>query len=95
MAGLFSQTTLEQIRAANDIVEVVGTYIPLKRAGANFVALCPFHREKTPSFNVNPDTGLYHCFGCKESGDAIRFLEKVEGYSFARYSLNVCPRLAQ
>ncbi len=55
----------------------------LKKRGRRFVGLCPFHKEKTPSFNVNPDTGLYHCFGCKESGDAIRFLERVEGYTFA------------
>ncbi|HKI72529.1 MAG TPA: CHC2 zinc finger domain-containing protein, partial [Verrucomicrobiae bacterium] len=53
MAGLFSSSTLEQIRAASDIIDVIGSYLPLKRAGANFVALCPFHKEKTPSFNVN------------------------------------------
>jgi len=53
MAGFFSPATLEQVRAASDIVDVIGGYIPLKRNGANFVALCPFHREKTPSFNVN------------------------------------------
>src|SRR5215831_18537631 len=82
MAGLFSQTTLEQIRAANDIVEVVGTYIPLKRAGANFVALCPFHREKTPSFNVNPQRQIFHCFGCHKGGDVFRFVVDYESVDF-------------
>ena len=53
MAGLFSDATREQVRAANDIVDVIGSYIPLKKAGANFTALCPFHKERTPSFHVN------------------------------------------
>ena len=52
--ALVSQSTLEQIRAANDIVDVIGAHVPLKRNGANFVCLCPFHKEKSPSFNVNP-----------------------------------------
>jgi DNA primase len=54
MAGLYSDSTREQIRAASDIVDVIGSYLPLKRAGANFVALCPFHKEKTPSFQRQP-----------------------------------------
>ena len=64
MAGRISQSTIEQIRAASDIVEVIGSYFPLKRAGGNHVALCPFHKEKSPSFNVNPQRQIYHCFGC-------------------------------
>ena len=63
MAGLFSQATLERVRAASDIVDVIGASLPLKRAGANFVTLCPFHKEKTPSFNVNPHKQIFHCFG--------------------------------
>src|SRR5581483_5702053 len=78
MAGFFSQTTLEQIRAASDIVEVIGSYIPLKRAGANFVALCPFHREKSPSFNVNPHLQIFHCFGCHKGGDVFSFVKEFE-----------------
>ena len=58
MAGLISQATLDQIRAASDIVEVIGSYFPLKRAGANFTAICPFHKEKTPSFSVNSSKQL-------------------------------------
>ena len=64
MAGLISQETIEQVRAGSDIVEVIGSYFPLKRAGANFMALCPFHKEKTPSFNVHPGKQIFHCFGC-------------------------------
>ena len=64
MAGRVPQDKIEQIRAASDIVDIIGGYLPLKRAGGNFVALCPFHKEKTPSFNVNPQRQIYHCFGC-------------------------------
>src|SRR5512138_3012733 len=82
MAGQFSTATLEQIRAANDIVEVIGAVLPLKRAGANFVALCPFHREKTPSFSVNPQRQIFHCFGCHKGGDVFRFLQEYENLTF-------------
>jgi DNA primase len=82
MAGLFSSGTLEQIRAASDIVDVIGSYIPLKRAGANFVALCPFHKEKTPSFNVNPHRQIFHCFGCHKGGDVFAFVKEYENIDF-------------
>ena len=82
MAGLFSEAFREQVRAASDIVEVIGSYIPLKRAGANFVALCPFHREKTPSFNVNPHLQICHCFGCHKGGDVFRFVQEYESVDF-------------
>ncbi len=82
MAGLFSQTTLEQIRAASDIVDVIGACIPLKRAGANFVALCPFHKEKSPSFNVNPQRQIFHCFGCHKGGDVFSFVREYENIDF-------------
>jgi DNA primase len=82
MAGLFSPATLEQVRAASDIVEVIGSYLPLKRAGANFVALCPFHKEKTPSFNVQPQRQIFHCFGCHKGGDVFRFVQDYENISF-------------
>ncbi len=81
---MISKDTINLVRDRTDIVAVITESVPsLKKRGRRFLGLCPFHKEKTPSFNVNPDTGLYHCFGCKESGDAIRFLEKVEGYPFA------------
>src|SRR3954467_2157950 len=82
VAGLIPPHLLEQIRAASDIVDVIGSYLPLKRAGANFVALCPFHKEKTPSFNVNPQRQIFHCFGCHKGGDVFRFLQEYESLSF-------------
>src|SRR5208337_2659245 len=82
MAGLLSPATRERIRAASDIVDVIGGYLPLKRAGANFVALCPFHKEKTPSFNVNPHKQIFHCFGCHKGGDVFTFVKEYENIEF-------------
>jgi DNA primase len=82
MAGLFSSATLEQIRSASDIVDVIGSYVPLKRAGANFQALCPFHKEKTPSFNVNPHLQIFKCFGCHKGGDVFAFVKEYESIDF-------------
>ncbi len=74
--------TIEQIAAANDIVEVIGSYFPLKRAGANFKALCPFHQEKTPSFHVSPQRQTFHCFGCGVGGSVFRFVMEYEHVDF-------------
>src|SRR5690348_9521421 len=82
MAGFLSPATREQIRAASDIVDVIGSYIPLKRAGANFTALCPFHKEKSPSFNVNPQRQIFHCFGCHKGGDVFTFVKEYENIGF-------------
>lgn len=81
----------EQIRAASDIVEIVQSYLPLRRAGGNFVALCPFHKEKTPSFHVSPSRQMFHCFGCHKSGDVFRFVQEYENISFTE----AAKRLAQ
>ena len=81
MAG-FSQATLERIRAASDIVDVIGAYLPLKKAGANFTALCPFHKEKSPSFNVNAHKQIFHCFGCHKGGDVFSFVKDYENIGF-------------
>ncbi len=83
MPGFISDQTLDQIRAANDIVEVIGSYFPLKRAGANYRALCPFHKEKTPSFNIHPQKQIWHCFGCGAGGDVFAFVMRYENLDFA------------
>lgn len=91
MAGLIPPHLLEQIRGANDIVDVIGSYVPLKRAGANFRALCPFHREKTPSFNVNPTHQIFKCFGCGKGGDVFTFVKEYENIPF----IDAVKRLAE
>ncbi len=78
----FSDHFRERVRAANDIVEVIGAALPLKRNGANFVCLCPFHKEKSPSFNVNPSRQIFHCFGCHAGGDVFKFVQMYENISF-------------
>src|SRR6266700_497948 len=80
--GSIPSETIEQIAAANDIVEVIGSYFPLKRAGANFKALCPFHQEKTPSFMVSPSRQTFHCFGCGAGGSVFRFVMDYEHTDF-------------
>ncbi len=80
--GTIPSETIEQIAAANDIVEVIGSYFPLKRAGVNFKALCPFHQEKTPSFMVSPSRQTFHCFGCGAGGSVFRFVMDYEHTDF-------------
>jgi len=80
--GTIPSETIEQIAAANDIVEVIGSYFPLKRAGANFKALCPFHQEKTPSFMISPSRQTFHCFGCGAGGSVFRFVMDYEHTDF-------------
>ena len=76
------EDAVETIRQRVDIVELVSRYVKLKKAGRNYVGLCPFHAEKTGSFSVNHQKGFFHCFGCKASGDVFSFLMKIEGKSF-------------
>jgi DNA primase len=76
------QAFIQELLARADVVEIVGRYVQLKKSGANFVGLCPFHSEKSPSFNVSPTKQFYHCFGCGKSGDAIRFLMEHAGMNF-------------
>jgi DNA primase len=71
-----------QVREATDIVGLISERLALKKAGRRYVGLCPFHTEKSPSFSVNPELGLYYCFGCQESGDAITFIRKLDGLDF-------------
>jgi DNA primase len=82
MGGLIPDSFIEELLARVDIVEVIERRVPLKRAGREFQACCPFHDEKTPSFTVSPQKQFYHCFGCGEHGSAIRFLMNFEGLEF-------------
>lgn len=77
-----SDTKIEEIKDAVDIVDLIGSYVSLVKRGRNYVGLCPFHNEKTPSFSVNPDGHYFKCFGCGKSGDAITFLQEYEGLDF-------------
>ncbi len=78
----YSEELIEEIRSNNDIVDVISTYITLKRSGRNFFGLCPFHKEKSPSFSVSPDKQIFHCFGCGAGGNVIHFVSKIEGLDF-------------
>ena len=83
MATGITDATVEEIKARVDLADLISSYgIPVKIAGTSKKACCPFHNEKTPSFNINVNKGYYHCFGCGESGDAIKFVMKYEGLTF-------------
>jgi len=77
-----ADTSVEAVKAAADVVEVISGRTQLKRSGARFTGLCPFHDERTPSFSVSPEKGTYYCFGCQRGGDAISFVEETEGVDF-------------
>ncbi len=80
--GYISENTLNKIRQRLSIVDVIGDYVRLKKTGRNYVGLCPFHIEKTPSFFVNEEKGVYHCFGCGASGNMFNFIMQIENVSF-------------
>src|SRR5947209_6166303 len=93
---------ITEIRSRADIVAVIGQHVQLRKAGRSWKGLCPFHGEKTPSFNVTPDKGFYHCFGCQKHGDVFTFVMELEGKSFveaaeqlgARFGVEV-PRIEE
>lgn len=87
------ESTIAEIRSRADIVGIVGRFVELKQAGRNWRGLCPFHDEKTPSFNVNPDRQIFHCFGCQEGGDVIGFLMKHSGLSFPEAARQLASEL--
>src|ERR1700722_6530737 len=80
--GRFGDDKIEEVRSRADIIEIIGTHVRLRRAGRNFVGLCPFHNEKTPSFSVNAERGFFHCFGCGAGGSVFDFIMRVEGLTF-------------
>ena len=78
----YSDELIDEIRNRNDIVDVISQYVVLKRSGRNFFGLCPFHKEKSPSFSVSPDKQIFHCFGCGVGGNVFHFVSKIENLSF-------------
>jgi DNA primase len=80
--GRFQKGFVDDLKLQADIVQVIQEYVPLKKSGATFKGLCPFHGEKTPSFHVNGDKGFFHCFGCGVGGDVVKFIELQEKLNF-------------
>ena len=78
----FADEFIEQVRSDSDIVDIFSSYVSLKKKGSNWMACCPFHHEKTPSFSVNKEKQMYHCFGCGVGGNVFTFLMEYENYSF-------------
>lgn len=78
----YSDELIDDIKNSNDIVDIISQYVILKRSGRNFFGLCPFHKEKTPSFSVSPDKQIFHCFGCGAGGNVIHFISKIENVDF-------------
>ncbi|MFD1363030.1 DNA primase [Lentibacillus salinarum] len=82
MSAQIPEEVVEEVRRSNDIVDVIGDYIQLKKQGRNYFGLCPFHGEKTPSFSVTQDKQIFHCFGCGKGGNVVTFIMEIEGYTF-------------
>lgn len=89
---MISPETIALVKERTDLVALIGETVKLTRRGRSFVGLCPFHKEKSPSFHVSPERGYFHCFGCKESGTALDFLIKTEGQSFPEAIKNLAER---
>ncbi len=89
---MYSDTVISRVRESVDIVDLVSGYVSLRKTGKNYTGLCPFHSEKTPSFNVNPDKQIFHCFGCGVGGDVFKFLELQEGLNFPEALKKVADR---
>ena len=89
----YSQEVLEEVRAGNDIVDVVQAYVPLKQKGGSYFGLCPFHKEKSASFSVSADKQLYYCFGCGASGNVIGFVMRMENFGFVEAIKHLADRI--
>jgi DNA primase len=89
---MLASSTVEQVRAYHDVVAVISDYVTLRKRGRNYIGLCPFHAEKSPSFTVSPDKHLWHCFGCQESGDHIAFIMKVDNVSFSEAVVHIAQK---
>ena len=94
MAGKIRAADIEEVKSRINIADVIGEYVALKNASVGSLkGLCPFHDEKSPSFNVRPSQGFYHCFGCGEGGDVYKFLQQLESLSFTEAVEKVAARI--
>jgi len=89
----YTESLIDEIKMNNDIVDIISQYVILKRSGRNFLGLCPFHKEKSPSFSVSPDKQIFHCFGCGVGGDVITFICKMENVNY-RESIEILAEKA-
>ena len=92
MANFIPQEKIAEIQLASDIVQIISDYVNLKQSGKNFLGLCPFHSEKTPSFTVNPEKKLFKCFGCGEGGTIFNFIMKQESMDFVEAVKHVAAK---
>ncbi|MFA5878983.1 MAG: DNA primase [Candidatus Margulisiibacteriota bacterium] len=90
---MLAPKTIEDVKAYHDLVGLISEYVPLKKRGRNFLGLCPFHGEKTPSFTVSPDKKIWHCFGCHESGNLISFIMKIENLGFTEAVTSIAKKV--
>jgi len=95
MALRFTPELIEEVKARADIVAIVSEHVALRRSGKNYVGLCPFHAEKTPSFTVSPDKQMFHCFGCQAGGDVITFVMRITGSDFPTAMERLAPGRAE
>lgn len=79
---LYGDDIIEEVRSRNDIVDLISSYVPLKRKGSSYFGLCPFHNEKSPSFSVSRDKQMYYCFGCGAGGNVFTFIMEYENFTF-------------
>src|SRR3954466_10587258 len=87
-----AEETLNRIRQATDIVDIISENVQLKKQGRNYIGLCPFHHENTPSFSVSTDKQVYHCFGCGAGGNAFSFLMELEGLTFQEATMKLAEK---
>src|SRR4051794_40133683 len=92
MSDRIAEETINEIRQASDIVDIISEYVQLKKQGRNYFGLCPFHGENSPSFSVSPDKQIFYCFGCGAGGNVFSFLMELEGASFSEAALKIAER---
>ncbi|MDP6946597.1 MAG: CHC2 zinc finger domain-containing protein, partial [Myxococcota bacterium] len=93
MAGRLDDALMREIRERNNIVQVIGDYVSLRKAGGSYKGLCPFHSERSPSFTVHEKRGFFYCFGCQTGGDVINFVRELHGYGFMEAIRHLAERV--